>query len=87
MRLIDADEFIEYLGLDVKNSREDNLGEIITLEDFDRQPTACDLNKVVEQLENAKTNFIGMGTLQSAYFDKGIDKAIEIVESGGVSDD
>lgn len=87
MRLIDADEFIEYLGLDVKNSREDNLGEIITLEDFDRQPTAYDLNNVVEQLENAKTNFIGMGTLQSAYFDKGIDKAIEIVKSGGVADE
>lgn len=85
MRLIDADEFIEYLGLDVKNSREDNLGEIIALEDFDRQPTAYDLNKVVEHLENAKTNFIGMGTLQSAYFDKGIDRAIEIVKSGGVT--
>lgn len=37
MRLIHANEFIEYLGLDVENSREDNLGEIITLEDFDRQ--------------------------------------------------
>lgn len=86
MRLINADEFIEYLGLDVENSREDNLGEIITLEDFDRQSTAYDVDKVVERLENAKTNFIGMGTLQSAYFDKGIDKAIEIVKSGGVAD-
>ena len=86
MRLIDADEFLEYLGLDVENSREDNLGEIITLEDFDRQSTAYDVDKVVERLENAKTNFIGMGTLQSAYFDKGIDKAIEIVKSGGVAD-
>lgn len=86
MRLIHANEFIEYLGLDVENSREDNLGEIITLEDFDRQSTAYDVDKVVERLENAKTNFIGMGTLQSAYFDKGIDKAIEIVKSGGVAD-
>ena len=39
MRLIDADYFIEYLGLDAENSREINLGEIVTLEDFDRQPT------------------------------------------------
>lgn len=38
-RLIDADKFIEYLGLDAENSREENLGEIVTLEDFDRQPT------------------------------------------------
>lgn len=43
--------------------------------------------RAVEQLEKAKTNFIGMGTLQSAYFDKGIDKAIEIVKSGGAADD
>lgn len=52
-----------------------------------KTPTAYDVDKVIEQLENSKTNFIGMGTLQSAYFDKGIDKAIEIVKSGGVSDD
>lgn len=37
MRLIDADKFIEYLGLDDENAREDNIGEIVTLEDFDRQ--------------------------------------------------
>ena len=51
------------------------------------QRIACDVDKVVEQLEKAKTNFTGMGTLQSAYFDKGIDKSIEIVKSGGVADD
>lgn len=50
-------------------------------------PTAYDVDKVIEQLENEKTNFIGMGALQSAYFDKGIDKAIEIVKSGGVAND
>lgn len=43
--------------------------------------------KTVEHLGKAKTNFIGMGTIQSAYFDKGIEKAIEIVKSGGVSND
>lgn len=57
------------------------------LYDIENTPTAYDVDKVVEQLENAKTNFIGMGTLQSAYFDKGIDKAIEIVKSGGVAND
>ena len=40
MRLIDADIFIEDLGLDEENAREDNLGEIVTIEDFDRQETA-----------------------------------------------
>ena len=47
-RLIDADVFIEYLGLNAENSREENLGEIVTLEDFDAQPTAYDVDKVVE---------------------------------------
>lgn len=55
MRLIDADEFIKYIGLDEENAREDNLGEIVTLEDFDRQPTAYDVDRVIEQLkENSK---------------------------------
>ena len=51
-RLIDADVFIEYLGLNAENSREENLGEIVTLEDFDAQPTAYDSNNVIEQLED-----------------------------------
>ena len=51
-RVIDADVFIEYLGLNAENSREENLGEIVTLEDFDAQPTAYDVDKVVEQLED-----------------------------------
>ena len=50
MRLIDADAFIEYLGLDVKNAREDNIGEIVTLEDFDRQPTVFAKEKVIKEL-------------------------------------
>ena len=31
MRLIDANEFIEYLGLDEENAREENLGEIVKI--------------------------------------------------------
>ena len=38
-RLIDADRFIEDVGLDGEDARENNLGVIVTLEDFDRQPT------------------------------------------------
>lgn len=39
MRLIDADVFIEYLGLNIESSIEENFGEIVTLEDFEKQPT------------------------------------------------
>lgn len=54
------------------------------MEKFAEQAVEEYKERAVEQLENAKTNFIGMGTIQSAYFDKGIDKAIEIVRAGGL---
>lgn len=46
------------------------------------QPTAYDIDKVVEQLEKAKAEFSG-GTLQEHYYWKGIEDAIEIVKEGG----
>lgn len=75
MRLIDADAFIEYLGLDVKNAREDNIGEIVTLEDFDKQATAFDKGKVIEELEYY---------LFEKYCVEGDEKVAEIVEKGGI---
>lgn len=75
MRLIDADAFIEYLGLDVKNAREDNIGEIVTLEDFDRQATAFDKEKVIEELEDY---------LFEKYCVEGDEKIAEIIEKGGI---
>ena len=75
-RLIDADVFIEYLGLNAENSREENLGEIVTLEDFDAQPTAYDVDKVVEQLEDY---------LFEKYCVEADAKIEEIVKGGGVN--
>lgn len=58
MRLIDADNFMEYLGFDnTDEEREENVGQIVTLEDFDRQETAYDVDKVIEQLEERKSIF------------------------------
>ena len=85
MRLIDADAFIEYLGLDVENVREDNVGEIVTLEDFDRQPTAFDKEKVIKELRTERNPIYREDG--SLMFDKtyiSIDNAIEIVEKGGI---
>lgn len=74
MRLIDADAFIEYLGLDAENTREDNVGEIVTLEDFDRQPTVFDKEKVIEQLKE-----------EGCIIDDELgNRAVEIIEKGGI---
>ena len=80
MRLIDADAFIEYLGLDAENAREDNLGEIVTLEDFDRQPTAYNVGKVVERLEKAKYE----DELYPCNLAVEIEEEKSIVKSGGI---
>ena len=94
MRLIDADAFIEYLGLDVKNAREDNIGEIVTLEDFDRQPIAFDKEKVINELREelnlsdaekdrcARENPLQFDSAKG--YANGIANAIEIVEKGGI---
>ena len=74
MRLIDVDAFIEYLGLDAENAREDNVGEIVTLEDFDRQPTVFDKEKVIEQLKE-----------EGCIIDDELgNRAVEIIEKGGI---
>ena len=75
MRLIDADDFIEYLGLDAENAREDNIGEIVTLEDFDRQATAFDKGKVIEEILNVSHGYYNMETE---------NEIVEIVEKGGI---
>lgn len=78
MRLIDADAFIEDIGLDEENAREENLGEIVTLEDFDRQPTAYDVDKVIEQLEEY------VKESSNVDYNRAMIEAIEIVRTGGI---
>ena len=87
MRLIDADAFIEYLGLDAENAREDNVGEIVTLEDFDRQPTAFDKEKVIEQIKILSTGIILNTNICDDYAEGYVRAAkdiIEIVEKGEI---
>ena len=88
MRLIDADAFIEYLGLDVENAREDNVGEIVTLEDFDRQPTAFDKEKVIEELRSEASRWHESGVEFKDENEKGVAAgfrlATHIVEKGGI---
>ena len=94
--LISRKAFMEYLGLeDTEENREENVGEIVTLEDFDRQPTAFDKEKVIEDLTDWKND----AEKWAAKYDEVGDtdnmdlqdmtsrcykNAIEIVEKGGI---
>lgn len=83
-RLIDTDELINILRFeDTQEERDENVGEIITLEDIDRIPTAYDPDKVVEQLEYRSTLSRPVGWTKS-YEIITLKDAVEIVEGGGV---
>lgn len=92
-RLIDVDALIDYLGFNnTEKEREENVDNIVALEDFDNQPTAFDVDKVVKQLKDLKAMYwfsienTGDKKLDVAYENVGnaLDKAIEIVKGGGV---
>lgn len=75
MRLIDADKikFTEYINGDVTVSKQA----------IHNMPTAYDADKVSEQLENLRDRFDS-----EDFHIRGIlEKAIEIVKSGGVTND
>jgi hypothetical protein len=100
-RIIDIDDLLEQIGLDdTEENREDNVGEIITLEDLDRVPTAYDVDKVLEELETKRDFYYqemkiaetSTDYFSGNYFDelhnKGIalNEAIKIVKRGGTED-
>lgn len=85
MRLIDEDEFEKQIaGMTIANNypvkKASALCDLI-----DAQPTAYDLDKVVEQLEEERENvgFVKATTEASAYI-RGINDAIKIVKGGGI---
>lgn len=87
MRLIDADELIEV----IEKEKDDNdyicgLCMESTKDIINEQPTAFDVKKVVEQLEDemyseSKNAIFGKHHKQKA---KGLERAIEIVKRGQI---
>lgn len=95
MRLIDADKYTENMKNFADSIREGNpkfaavYDEIIN--SINRQPTAYDVDKVVEQLqdESEKCSICELPTCKEdeshcCYCD-GLNKAIEIVKAGGMN--
>lgn len=79
-RLISVDELMDHLGFEnTDEEREENVGEIITLEDIDKIPTAYDPDEVLEQLEALKR----ANEVNQCYATAmGFQQAIEIVKAG-----
>ena len=85
MRLIDADALIKNLSyLYTKNHTPVDMRAKEILTTIMEQPTAYDIDKVVERLELHSFE-LGTDTLPAHYVR--LNDAIEIVKQGGVSDD
>ena len=88
-RLIDADKLKEAINSSLNTGRETFSPEII-YEAVDEQPTAFDVDKVVEQLEKladeANDKILEAGELQLYYdgYEDAMRTAVEIVKGGGV---
>ena len=87
MRLIDADDLIEYIKIwEIGNSISSDQKEFIDC--VNRQLTVFDVDKVVEQLETKKTRATELKKKYiSEYFKgkaDGFEFAIKIVKEGGV---
>lgn len=92
-RLIDADDLIEYIKIwEIGNSISSDQKEFIDC--VNRQFTAFNVDKVVEQLKDLKVRYFltiantGDADKDCAYKNiaNTIDKAIEIVKGSGVDD-
>ena len=96
MRLIDADEVILHLNdfmlqqspIDVQDIESIKVSAVIQdcIKAIENQPTAYDVDKVVEQLGKKQNNKGFGGTIQEIFYDSGLKDAIEIVKGGGMND-
>ena len=94
MRLIDADKLILYLNdfmlqqspIDVQDIESINVSAVIKdcIKAVDEQPTAYNVDKVVEQLGKKQNNKGFGGTIQEIFYDSGLEDAVEIVKGGGL---
>ena len=87
MRLIDADALKKDLkSVTLSNGTLVNTNAVLYL--LEEYPTAYDVEKVVEQLEDRKSLMMETLKISEADIDRGriygMDKAIEIVKGGGV---
>ena len=87
MRLIDADELIKYIKIwEIGTSISSDQKEFIDC--INKQPTAFDVDKVVEQLEKlaneANDKILEAGGLQLYYdgYEDAMRTAVEIVKGG-----
>lgn len=90
MRLIDADLFEKEIKARAQGQATSLMLDMVELsvetivETLDEQPTAYDVDKVVEQLGKKQNNKGFGGTIQEIFYDSGLEDAVVIVKGGGI---
>ena len=85
MRLIDADNFKQLVTVVSIANGESAAFVNEFCELIDSQPTAYDVDKVVERLDKERSRmYYEDGSLMLSRTNVSIDKAVEIVRSGGI---
>lgn len=84
--LISRSELIKHFEAIQQQENVVGLEFIAMIDEIKEQPTAYSVDKVVEELEEAKHE-ICLSDDDLEHYQNGIDNAIEIVKQGGVSDD
>ena len=95
-RLIDADDFIKKFRYAKANTEEENIMCATVRRMVKEQPTAFDVEKVIEQLkEEGEQSYVDFGSyaeeqgMDSDYEDwfyRGLVRAIDIVKRGGIDE-
>ena len=91
-RLIDTDKLIEDLKEyveNIKNIRDDGkcfLTEENVLSIIKEQPTAYDVDKVVEQIDDCQSYYVGRSNSIYKKCTVELEKVLEIVERGGIDE-
>lgn len=92
MRIIDADKLLECVEVSMLNNTHRNENAALChvsehrhfIKMIVEQPTAFDVEKVIAQLKECiESSMNGANDVECAYWNSGIEKAIEIVERGG----
>ena len=91
MRLIDADAFLERIQNDASLCEEIEIYGLKVLKKYlDLQPTAYDIDKVVKELYEKRTEILLSNDYECEiinYCIDNFDKAIKIVKQGGIRKD
>ena len=87
MRLIDVDKAIKDLKQYIYDCNLENIGVVLpVIRVLEQQPTAFDVDKVMEQIDDCQSYYVGRSNSIYKKCTVELEKVLEIVERGGIDE-